>query len=251
MEYWDNKGQVFNDKQDVLNPLQKAYNKALAVGTNAWDWVNETNPESKAYKQKQGIAEGVESILLALATKNPKMKAPNFSTAQLVENFFKHSNIEESPELYNGERSIQAVLDYMGNNGVVKTPIDKVILNNKNLYHYLFENNPERLKDLGKVKRGFENPDLIIKGEYNGKPYNYYAKPFVHNGEVRGHLNVSRNKPNGNFYQTNFSLRGNKLEDLINNGQIMYNNLPVSTAPIFKNMPVNNIIQYLSKFFNP
>lgn len=29
MEYWNNKGQVFNDKQDVLSPQEKAYNFLL------------------------------------------------------------------------------------------------------------------------------------------------------------------------------------------------------------------------------
>ena len=53
MEYWNNKGQIYNDKQAVLSPLERAYNKTLAIGTNINDWIQETNPESNAYKQKQ------------------------------------------------------------------------------------------------------------------------------------------------------------------------------------------------------
>lgn len=81
-------------------------------------------------------------------------------------------------------------------------------------------------------------------------PY-YYAKPFNIDGKVRGHLNIGRAKNIGDFYVTNFRLRNNKLEDLINNGQVIYNNLPVSTAPTSKNVPVNNIINDLKTNFNP
>lgn len=251
MEYWDNKGQVYNDKQEVLNPLQKAYNKALAVGTNAWDWANETNPESDAYKQKKALVEVIETLATRGALKNQTIPKFTMPTGKMVDSFFTNSKIEESPDLYTGDRTYQAVIDYIGNNGIIKTPTDKAVMNDRNLWHYLFQNNPERLKDLGKVKRAFEKPDLVIKGQRDGKDYRYYAKPFKHNGEIKGHLNITRDKTNGNYYQTNFNLRGNKLADLINNGQVIYNNLPSSTAPIFKNMPVNNIIQYLSKFFNP
>lgn len=70
MEYWDNKGKVYNDKQGILNPLQKAYNKALATGINIWDWVNETNPESEAYKQKTNAILSAELALLPIAKAN-------------------------------------------------------------------------------------------------------------------------------------------------------------------------------------
>ena len=29
MEYWDSKGQIYNDKQTVLSPLERAYNKII------------------------------------------------------------------------------------------------------------------------------------------------------------------------------------------------------------------------------
>ena len=74
MEYWDNKGQVYNDKQAVLSPMKKAYNKALAVSTNAWDWANETNPESEAYKQKINTILGAELAMLPVAKFNPGIK---------------------------------------------------------------------------------------------------------------------------------------------------------------------------------
>lgn len=251
MEYLNKQGKVFNDNQPVLSPLEKAYNKALAIGSNVNDWIQETNPESNAYKQKKRVAKIGGEIALALALKNQTIPKYTMPTSKMVENFFTNPKIEESPDLYNGDRTYQAVMDYVGNNGIVKTPTDNAEMNDHNLWHYLFQNNPERLKDLGKVKRTFEKPDLIIKGQLDGKDYRYYAKPFKHDGKVRGHLNITRDKANGNYYQTNFSLRGNKLSDLINNGQVIYNNLPLSTAPIFNNMPVTNIIKHLGKFFNP
>ena len=251
MEYWDSKGQIYNDKQAILSPLERAYNKALSFGTNINDWIQETNPESEAYKQKKLAGKIASEIALTIALKNQTIPRLTMSTSKIVDNFFTNPKIEESPDLYNGDRTYQAVIDYVGNNGVVKTPTDETVMNDRNLWHYLFENNPERLKDLGKVKRVFEKPDLVIKGQRDGKDYKYYAKPFKHNGEVKGHLNITRDKTNGNYYQTNFNLRGNKLADIINNGQVIYNNLPSSTAPIFNNMPVSNIIKYLGKFFNP
>lgn len=74
MDYWNNKGQVYNDNQEVLSPLQRAYNKVLSIGTNAWDWLNETNPESEAYKQKRDAILGAELALLPIAKYNPGIK---------------------------------------------------------------------------------------------------------------------------------------------------------------------------------
>lgn len=248
MQYWNKNGNIHDDSLPDAGIAQQAYNKAIAGLTNAKNWLNEENSNSDAYKQKINTILGIELLFTPTALKNSMRP---FTTAEMVEKFFNNPYIEESPPLYQGERNIQKIIDYFGNNGIIKTPKDKVITNKNNLGHYAFENNPERLEDLGKVKRTFESPDLIIKGQRYGKDFQYYAKPFKHKGEVRGHLNITRNKPNGNFYQTNFNLRGNKLKDLINDGQVIFNNLPVSTAPILKNMPVNNIINDLKRFFNP
>lgn len=251
MEYWDSKGQIYNDNAKQLTPQEKAYNKILSASMKANDWANETNPESDTYKKKKAAIEIIEALATKGALKAQPVKKLMMPTSQMIENFFTNPIIEESPELYNGDRTYQAVIDFIGNEGIVKTPTDKAVLNDKNLWHYLFENNPERLLDLGKVKRTFEKPDLVIKGQRDGKDYRYYAKPFKYKGEVKGHLNITRDKTNGNYYQTNFNLRGNKLADLINNGQVIYNNLPSSTAPILNNMPVTNIINHLKRFFNP
>lgn len=90
MEYWDNKGKVYNDNQGILNPLQKAYNKALATGTNIWDWVNETNPESKAYKQKTNAILSAELALLPIAKANPGInKLLNNGIDYMAERAFK------------------------------------------------------------------------------------------------------------------------------------------------------------------
>lgn len=73
-EYWNNKGQIFNDKQTILSPLEKAYNKALAIGTNVNDWIQETNPKSNAYKQKTNAILSAELALLPFAWENQGIK---------------------------------------------------------------------------------------------------------------------------------------------------------------------------------
>ena len=204
------------------------------------------------------IVNGLRNALTSTVKTLPqKQVATPLTTEEILGEFYNINNpkIEISPQKYEGERTIEAVLNHLGSNGKnhvnIKTPQKPLTVNDRNLGHYLFENNPERLEDLNKVKRTFEDPLLIIKGEFEGKPYNYYAKAFKHNGQVRGHLGIARDKDIGQFFQTNYNLRKKRLGDLINNGQVTYNNLPVSTAPVQNSTPVTNIINDLKTNFNP
>ena len=63
--YTDENGQVVDFK---VNPFVKLANKAKATATNIGDWINETNPNSEAYKQKVGTVLGLVTAPLGLGT---------------------------------------------------------------------------------------------------------------------------------------------------------------------------------------
>ena len=61
--YTDENGQVVDFK---ANPFVKLANKAKATATNIGDWINETDPNSEAYKQKASAIVGLETLPLGL-----------------------------------------------------------------------------------------------------------------------------------------------------------------------------------------
>ena len=61
--YTDENGQVVDFK---VNPFVKLANKVKATATNIGDWINETNPNSEAYKQKVSAIVGLETLPLGL-----------------------------------------------------------------------------------------------------------------------------------------------------------------------------------------
>ena len=61
--YTDENGQVVDFK---VNPFVKLANKVKATATNIGDWINETNPNSEAYKQKVGTVLGLVTAPLGL-----------------------------------------------------------------------------------------------------------------------------------------------------------------------------------------
>lgn len=61
--YTDENGQVVDFK---INPFTKLANKAKATAINIGNWLNETNPNSEAYKQKVSAIVGLETLPLGL-----------------------------------------------------------------------------------------------------------------------------------------------------------------------------------------
>ena len=61
--YTDENGQVVDFK---VNPFTKLANKAKATAINIGNWLNETNPNSEAYKQKVGTVLGLVTAPLGL-----------------------------------------------------------------------------------------------------------------------------------------------------------------------------------------
>lgn len=63
--YTDENGQVVDFK---VNPFVKLANKAKATATNIGNWINETDPNSEAYKQKVSAIAGLETLPLGLGS---------------------------------------------------------------------------------------------------------------------------------------------------------------------------------------
>jgi hypothetical protein len=72
---WDNKGRVYYTDEDGnivdngLNVFQKAGRKTKAALSNIGDWINEPNPESKAYKQKANTTLALATLPIGVSAK--------------------------------------------------------------------------------------------------------------------------------------------------------------------------------------
>lgn len=69
---WDSKGNIYYTDENgkvvnfKVNPFTQLANKAKATAYNVGSWINETNPNSEAYKQKVGIVLGLATAPLGL-----------------------------------------------------------------------------------------------------------------------------------------------------------------------------------------
>ena len=73
-EHWDKNGKIYqtdingNRLPSTSNHLEKITNKAKAMGTNFSNWINETNPEHKSYKEKMNLIGALSTIPLGAGT---------------------------------------------------------------------------------------------------------------------------------------------------------------------------------------
>lgn len=154
--------------------------------------------------------------------------------------------IEPLPDLYDGERDIESVLYYLGSlDGLVariKTPVETVIFNEKNLKHLLIDNEPQRLKDLSKIKPTLKNPNLIIETIEDGIKKNNYIKAFGNVDIMKAQLVVVKVAKDGTFYVTTFRLKNRKFVNKLKDGQIIYD-LSDTYAKKDESLSYNNIIK--------
>ena len=154
--------------------------------------------------------------------------------------------IEPLPDLYDGERDIESVLYYLGSlDGLVariKTPVETVIFNEKNLKHLLIDNEPQRLKDLSKIKPTLKNPNLIIETIEDGIKKNNYIKAFGNVDIMKAQLVVVKVAKDGTFYVTTFRLKNRKFINKLKDGQIVYD-LSDTYAKKDESLSYNNIIK--------
>lgn len=60
MYYWDKNGNIVSDTEQVpLSFIEKQQRNLQALGDNAKSWLNNSNPDSEAYKQKANLALGL------------------------------------------------------------------------------------------------------------------------------------------------------------------------------------------------
>lgn len=178
------------------------------------------------------------------------------NTEYLISKFFDRNNpyLEDAPPNYEEGANFKDIINYLGSkdgeSANLETPIEQIIFNNRNVPHFYNDNEIERLKFLSRLKRTFEDPYYIVKEQRDGKDYNGYYKPFRDNERVDGYFGIAKNVEDGTFYSTGRPIRAKNLREKLNEGQTIYNRLSDRTAPIPKDMPVNNIINQNAGNFN-
>lgn len=171
-----------------------------------------------------------------------------------IENFYTiHKNYtENTPDIYEGGKTFRDVLSHLGSTdnktAYVKTPLEEIIFNRNNLKHLVIDH-PERLPDLNKMIQTLKKPNMIINGQRDGKDYRYYIKNFKEDNENKAQFEVVRVAPDGTFYSTSYRLSNSKFNQIINEGQIVYDLSHDSTA--MQNASVNNIIPQYEKNITP
>lgn len=211
------------------------------IDKHAWDG-DITIEKSKNEKYKQ-----VTNIKKLLWERDRKDYLTTNNGESVLRKFSKlHANlIEPLPNPYDGDRDLEAILYYLGSSdglvARVKTPIETIIFNNRNLIHLLNDNESQRLKDLPKIKATLENPNLIIKTFENGSNKNNYIKAFGNENLMKAQLVIVKVAEDGAFYVTTFRLKNRKFLDKLKIGQIIYD-LSDTYANKEKTLSYNNTI---------
>lgn len=178
----------------------------------------------------------------------------NDNKESYLRNFFNlHQDlIDPSPKPYSGDRDLESILYFLGSKdglqAKVKTPIETIIFNERNLNHLLYDNEMERLNDLAKIKQTLIHPNLIIETQ-EGKTKHNYIKAFQEDSINKAQLVVVKVAEDGTFYVTTFRLKDRKFRDKLKEGQIIYD-LSDTYASKHESLPYTHIITYPSKFVN-
>lgn len=67
-EHWDKNGRIYQTDKNgnkifsTSNYIEKIGNKAKAVGTNVSNWINESNPDHKSYKEKANLIGALSTL---------------------------------------------------------------------------------------------------------------------------------------------------------------------------------------------
>lgn len=261
---------VDKDKKYLLNRLNNAtviYKKGqtrVAKSNSAAnniinDFSQNLNPEQIKSVDNQGsFDEGNANIYYQTSQNNSQeiLKQKYLNEKQnALKNFYDvHKDFTENePEQYNGERTIKAVLSYLGSQdnkkASVKSPIENITITRNDVKHLIIDNEKERAIFIDRFVKTLQNPNLIVGSFENGKEYNYYIKLFKQeNQKLSGHVQIIKKCEDGNFYVTNYHLRNNKLNTILKNGQIKYD---LSDLSAVQNAPDNSIINDNSQNINP
>lgn len=251
-----------NDSEEADELLDKIYNMRKAGLAEAGEFCTENLAFKKLRnegcmdklrqlkKEKIDKQLSLESYQLEERDKTEYLTTSDKESA--LRKFSKlHANlIEPLPNPYDGDSDIEAVLYYLGSlDGLVakvKTPIETVIFNEKNLKHLINDNEPQRLRDLSKIKPTLTNPNLVIETIEDGTKKNNYIKAFGNEDLMKAQLVVVKVSPDGTFYVTTFRLKNRKFLDKLKDGQIVYD-LSDTYANKDESLSYNNIINNFSK----
>ena len=171
-------------------------------------------------------------------------------TDKVYDNFInvhqKAGLIEDAPQKFTG-KTVEEICKYLGieekKPAIIKTPVDKVIINKDHIVKLVNLNEPSRKEFINYTIRTLEEPNLIIK---NGEK-NKYIKLFKENKETKPHLQIVKVKGDGSFYVTNFRPSKNQVVKEINEGQVIYDLSNVRNVKT----SANSIITDDDKKFNP
>ena len=231
----------------MYKPNERLYNARRAA--ESYQYPADDNVISAQFNageaRQRKPAEG-ESVSDKIAELAPNIAEKQKNNAKIINDLYNSENIESEPEKYTGKRSVKDVLTYLGSTdgktAVVKTPIEDVIFDKSNVAHLLYDNNSERLKDLNKVKKTLETPNIVINSQRSGHNYNYYIKSYKGDNKVSAHLQVVKKCDDGNFYVTNYPVRSNKIDDLLKTGRTVYSSSVLDSTYTDNGVPVNNSI---------
>ena len=184
-------------------------------------------PVGKLYDLWFPIEESVCKRLNKILEQNKEVYLDTDDKTSVIRNFINiHKDlVEPLPKLYTGDRDLEAILYYLGSkDGItarIKTPIETVIFNERNVNHLLIDNEPERLQSLSLIKATLLRPNLIIETLEPGVKHNY-IKAFGNQDIVKSQLVVVKILDDGTFYITSFRLKNRKFLDKLKEGQIIY-----------------------------
>lgn len=217
--------------------------------------LSENVPEINMYKPALGLIFGKKfgNLALNLGKKQAKTIITNYRnqkmTPRQIEEYFWSDDLKDVadlPENYTGNRNAEETYQYIKDNNdgklSIKSPIDEVIVNDRNIDHL-----QDRLEKINRSMENIKHPDLIIQERLptNNKDYHLYFKKFNANGEAKPHYNVAKVGKNKSYYSTSYNLEPRKLRAKLNEGQIIYNNLPHHIGET----PSNNILTNIGRHF--
>lgn len=191
MEYWDNKGQVYNDKQEVLSPQERAYNFLLK---NFGD-----------LKREDAIMGAIASSVPYLA--NAKSVPQILSALSVTRNFPTIQQYLNPLEDFRLSNLAKKSLDLLKKENKPISIKQNIVEKNKNNYP---EVNINAYNDI--LNNALYKPDYIMQVQPNKRP-NYYT--FINKDKYdTSVLDMDKNKENYELVNW-FRINQKRLNDYI------------------------------------
>lgn len=236
IQYWDGQGNIHNPSLRPLPKIQQLQNRLRAFGSNAQDWVENEDINSKDYHQKLKLT---ELGLMLLSTLKPQA-VPMFPKIEYYNNPIGNFNL---PRLLDNSLSL---VNKMDKNVLLK---DNIVLKNRKHHPEVNINENNSI-----LENSLYNPNYILKVKPQDKP-NYYT--FINSDNFdTAVLDMDSTKPDYevvNWFRTDAKrLNGYKNRTNAEGGDFLITNQPIGAAHLSAlNKGSNNIINDNTKNFNP